>query len=112
MVALCRLLLVASALTVADAINKELLRAIKDNNPSMVNIALKSGPSKAVNDVDEESGDTPLLIAVRGGKYKAVKALLKAKADAKALDKDGFTVMHGALIRECLPICPAHSHWS
>ena len=74
-------------------INKDLARAIKDNNPAMVNIALKSfGKVNAVG----EDGDTALMLAARTGKYKAVKALIKGKADLTTADAQGFTVMHVA----------------
>ena len=43
-----------------------------------------------------EDGDTALLLAVRSGKYKAVKALLKGKADTAIPDANGFTVIHVA----------------
>jgi len=69
------------------------LKAIDGNNPALVNVALKSfGKVNAVG----ENGDTPLMHAARNGKYKAVKALLKGKADATIADADGFTVMHVA----------------
>ena len=74
-------------------INKDLARAIKDNNPAMVNIALKSFGK--VNTVGED-GDTALMLAARTGKYKAVKALIKGKADLTTADAQGFTVMHVA----------------
>ena len=57
----------------------------------MINIAIKSGDK--VNAVGAE-GDTPLLTAVRLGKHKAVKALLKNKADAAVKDAKGLSPMH------------------
>ena len=77
----------------AAQINKDLLKAVKDNNPALVNIAIKSfGKVNAMG----EDGDTALMVATRGGKYKAAKALLKAKADATIPDASGLTVMHVA----------------
>lgn len=74
-------------------INKDLIKAIDGNNPALVNIALKSfGKVNAIG----EDGDTALMLAVRGGKYKAAKALLKGKADAAIADASGLTVMHVA----------------
>jgi ankyrin repeat protein len=90
----CILLTLATLACVAHGqINKDLLKAIKDNNPALVNVALKSfGKVNAVG----EDGDTALLFAARLGKYKAVKALLKGKADTAAVDASGLTVMHVA----------------
>jgi len=69
------------------------LKAVKDNNPALLNIALKSfGKVNAVG----EDGDTALMMACRTGKYKAVKALIKGKADATIPDATGMTVMHVA----------------
>ena len=74
-------------------IHKDMLKAINDNNPSMVAIAIKSfGKVNAVG----EDGDSVLLYAVRNGKYKAVKALLNKKADIKAVDASGLNAMHVA----------------
>lgn len=78
-------------LLVSAQVNKELLKAVKENNPALVNIALKS--FSKVNAVGED-GDTPLLFAVRHGKYKALKALIKGKADLNAVDANGFSAMH------------------
>jgi len=72
-------------------IPKELAKAIAGNNPSLVNVALKSfGKVNAVG----EDGDTPLLMAVRGGKYKAIKSLIKGGADLSSADASGMTAMH------------------
>lgn len=74
-------------------IPKELVKAVKDNNPSLVNMALKSfGKVNAVG----EDGDTALLLAARLGKYKAAKALIKGKADTSVTDASGLNVMHVA----------------
>ena len=43
-----------------------------------------------------EDGDTALMRACRNGRYKAVKALIKGKADATIPDAQGKTVMHVA----------------
>lgn len=71
---------------------KALLKAIDDNNAAMINIALKSG--EKVNEPGPDDGETPLVRAVRAGKYKAVKALLKGKADTSIPGTDGMPVMH------------------
>jgi ankyrin repeat protein len=91
-----RTLVVALVLlaSVPCTVGQSLLKAIKDNNPSMINIALKSGV-KSVN-APIEDGDSPLMLAVRTGKHKAVKALLKAKVDLEAVDKEGLPLMHVA----------------
>ena len=77
----------------AAAKNKDLLKAISQNNPALVNVAIKSGDN--VNLVGED-GDSPLMFAVRGGKYKAAKALIKAKADLSFVDANGMDMMHVA----------------
>ena len=66
--------------------NKDLLKAISQNNPALVNMALKSGDNP---NLVGEDGDSPLMAAVRGGKYKAAKALVKAKADLSFVDTSG-----------------------
>lgn len=82
-----------------------LYKAIMDNNAAMVNIALKSGVKGGINapmaeDAAkwmEEEGEPPLLIAVRNGKAKALKNILKAKnLDVSILGKDGLPVFHVA----------------
>lgn len=70
-----------------------LLKAVKDNNPSMINIAIKSGDKVNAMSAD---GDSVLMMAVRHGKHKAVKALLNAKADASIKDAAGMSVMQVA----------------
>ena|ERR1719217_255604 len=72
---------------------KDLIKAIDSNNPALVNVALKSfGKVNAKG----EDGDTALMRACRNGRYKAVKALIKGKADATIPDAQGKTVMHVA----------------
>ena len=89
-----RWLVLALALTPTSAKNnRDLLRAVRDNNPAMVNIALKAGDKHALVGDD---GDTPLMLAVRLDKYKALKALIKAKADVGVHDAAGYTCMHVA----------------
>mmetsp|Transcript_8438 Transcript_8438/g.14220 ORF Transcript_8438/g.14220 Transcript_8438/m.14220 type:complete len:190 (-) Transcript_8438:425-994(-) len=73
--------------------NKELVKAIMDNNAAMVNIAVKSGAK--VNEPDTE-GLTPLLLATVKGKAKALKALLKAGADSNGKGADGMPLIHVA----------------
>ena len=51
--------LLACALLGATTADNGLQKAILDNNPAMVNIALKSGDK--VNAANPTSGDTPLL---------------------------------------------------
>lgn len=77
----------------AAAKNKDLLKAISQNNPALVNMALKSGDNP---NLVGEDGDSPLMAAVRGGKYKAAKALIKAKADLSFVDTNGMGMMHVA----------------
>lgn len=90
------LLLLVGLVGLASAqISKDLLKAIEGNNPSQVNMALKSMAKIMVDTVDDD-GDTALMLAVRKGKYKAVKALLKGKADAGIPDATGFSLMHVA----------------
>ena len=80
-----------AVLLATAAANKELDKAIEDNNAAMVNLALKSG-AKA-NSVDDD-GETPLLRAVRKDKSKALKSLLKHKADLQVVDKAGYNALH------------------
>ena len=83
--------------TLADAAkNKDLLKAISQNNPALVNMALKSGDHP---NMLGEDGDSPLMFAVRGGKHKAAKALIKAKADLSFVDANGMNMMHVAADR-------------
>ena len=67
---------------------------------AMVNLALKSGVTGGVNAPvkdGENEAEPPLLMAVRTGKHKALKALLKAnKLDLDILDRDGLPVIHVA----------------
>ena len=49
-----------------------LLKAIEGNNPSQLNMALKSTHPKLLKEVDA-AGMTPLMTAVTGGKHKVVK---------------------------------------
>ena len=78
-----------------SAANKDLIKAIDSNNPSMVNVALKSG---AKPDFIGPDGDSALIRAIRFDKHKAAKALLKAGAgtDKGLMDKDGLSAMHVA----------------
>eukprot|EP00325_Prymnesiales_sp_UTEX-LB-985_P033585 CAMPEP_0174729288 /NCGR_PEP_ID=MMETSP1094-20130205/53437_1 /TAXON_ID=156173 /ORGANISM="Chrysochromulina brevifilum, Strain UTEX LB 985" /LENGTH=186 /DNA_ID=CAMNT_0015931383 /DNA_START=85 /DNA_END=645 /DNA_ORIENTATION=+ len=82
-------------LLVSLVAGQDLLRAIRDNNPSMINIALKILHPDKVNAANEE-GDTPLMVAVRGGKSKAVKALIKGGVDATVKDAAGLSLMQVA----------------
>ena len=61
-------------ISLAGAHAQELLKAINDNNMAMVNIALKSGVKGGINAVMDD-GDTALLLAIRRGKHKAVRAV-------------------------------------
>ena len=90
-----RSLLLALVACAHAQINKDMLKAIEGNNPSQVNMALKSMAKVMLDSVDDD-GDTALMLAVRKGKYKAVKALLKGKADTSIADAKGFSVMHVA----------------
>ena len=73
-----------------------LLKAIEGNNPSQLNMALKSTHPKLLKEVDD-AGRTPLMAAVTGGKHKGVKALLNAEPAAAAIaNVDGYSVMHVA----------------
>ena len=73
-----------------------LLKAIEGNNPSQLNMALKSTHPKLLKEVDA-AGRTPLMTAVTGGKHKVVKALLKAEPKAAAIaNAEGYSVMHVA----------------
>ena len=49
-----------------------LLKAIEGNNPSQLNMALKSTHPKLLKEVDA-AGRTPLMTAVTGGKHKVVR---------------------------------------
>ena len=73
----------------------DLLKAIEGNNPSQMNMALKSTHPKLLNEVGS-NGMTPLMTAVTNGKHKVVKPLLKAGADATIANAEGYTVMHVA----------------
>ena len=72
-------------------------KAIKDNNAAMVNIVMKSGVAGGINAPLKDEGEPPLLLAVRLGKHKALKALFKnPKLDVDIADKDGLPVFHVA----------------
>ena len=73
----------------------DLLKAIEGNNPSQLNMALKSTHPKKLNEVGE-TGMTPLMTAVTKGKHKVIKGLLKGGADPSVANADGYTVMHVA----------------
>lgn len=81
-------------LLVLTQVHKDMLKAIDGNNPSAVNMAIKSfGKINALT----EDGDTSLMYAVRKGKYKAVKQILKAKGvDVTIADAAGLPLMHVA----------------
>lgn len=53
-------------------------------------------PPNALNAIETETGQTPLMMAVLMGKTQAVKLLLKAGADTTIGEKDGYTPCHGA----------------
>ena len=67
------MLLFVVLLLAPNCLAQSLLRAIKDNNPAMVNIALKTGVKGGIN-AELEDGDNPLQLAVRLGKHKAVRS--------------------------------------
>ena len=93
---LCSLLALALLPLSAGQGVAPLLKAIEGNNPSQLNMALKSTHPKLLKEVDA-AGMTPLMTAVTGGKHKVVKALLKAEPTAAAIaNAEGYSVMHVA----------------
>lgn len=74
-------------------------QAIKADNPSLVNIALKSGNLATANVPfgDADGGEPPLMTAVVLGKHKVVKALIKGRAATDVPHSTtGYSLMHQA----------------
>mmetsp|Transcript_28028 Transcript_28028/g.42747 ORF Transcript_28028/g.42747 Transcript_28028/m.42747 type:complete len:206 (-) Transcript_28028:109-726(-) len=67
------------------------------DDPERVMSALDEGAD--INVRDSNSGQTPLMAAVRRGKSNIVKVLLEEGADVTLEDHDGYTPAHGAAVK-------------
>ncbi|KAL8530382.1 hypothetical protein ACS0TY_007425 [Phlomoides rotata] len=55
-------------------------------------------------DVQTNTGDTPLLIATKGGKVDIAKYLVSRGADITMTDSMGFTALHCSILKEAMGI--------
>ena len=75
--------------------SKKLFSAVRSSDPSAIRNALADGAD--VNQRDEESGLTPLMIAAGRGDHESVRALVAAGADCLAVEPHaGASVLHKA----------------
>lgn len=63
------------------------------DNENLVNLLIRNG---AHVNVANKNGETPLYLAVMHGDAKLIKKLIKAGADATALDADDWSALHFA----------------
>ena len=87
-------LLRATLLVTLGVVHADIFEAVSQDSMEAIKKALTANP-ESLNAVGP-GGQSPLMNAVLSGKTKAVKYLLKRKADPKVAEKDGYTPMHGA----------------
>lgn len=92
-------LLLVSNYATCDLIN-EVFDAIKsDDTPNLQRILAdnKAKLASFINQKDEESGQTPVMMSVLRGRTEMVRLLLaEAAVDVSIGEMQGYTVMHGA----------------
>eukprot|EP00966_Prymnesium_polylepis_P096297 2231232-Prymnesium_polylepis.2 len=82
------------AFVLAGAKGQDIFQAVEQDSMAAIKKALEADAG-ALNRPGP-GGQSPLMNAVLSGKPKAVKYLLKRKADPTVAEKDGYTPMHGA----------------
>ena len=117
-------LLLVSNYATCDLIN-EVFNAIKsDDTPNLQRILAdnKAKLASFINQKDEESGQTPVMMSVLRGRTEMVRLLLAEDAvDVTIGEMQGYTVMHGAgfqgraeilrlLLEDKRDIDPSHIH--
>ena len=117
-------LLLVSNYATCDLIN-EVFDAIKsDDTPNLQRILAdnKAKLASFINQKDEESGQTPVMMSVLRGRTEMVRLLLAEDAvDVTIGEMQGYTVMHGAgfqgraeilrlLLEDKRDIDPSHIH--
>lgn len=117
-------LLLVSNYATCDLIN-EVFNAIKsDDTPNLQRILAdnKAKLASFINQKDEESGQTPVMMSVLRGRTEMVRLLLAEDAvDVTIGEMQGYTVMHGAgfqgraeilrlLLEDKRDIDPRHIH--
>ena len=88
-------LISAGTMSLRDIASASLLAKVQDGDVAMTNILLAMDID--VEQTDEQSGLTPLLIAAKHKHTKVCDALLRARADVHAKDTCGRNVLHTAL---------------
>ena len=76
------------------------------NSPSCVRVLLRFAPHLV--DAVNENNETPLVWAMRWDSRDVVKMLVRAGADVRTEDDDGYTVFDDALDEEMLEILEQH----
>jgi ankyrin repeat protein len=83
---------------VGGTLDEELINAVLTKDFTRIDYLIERGAD--INTHDSQ-GLTPIMVAVKGGNYKLVRALLKHGADIDAVDNDGWTAtMHAAYLNE------------
>ena len=75
-----------------------LFTAIRHHNIQDVRLLIQEGVF--INEVDSDTGDTPLLFAIRAGNQNIIKLLLLNKSNVNHPDNRNFTPLHRAIYRE------------
>jgi ankyrin repeat protein/CubicO group peptidase (beta-lactamase class C family) len=91
-------LLTFPALTFAESLKDNLLRAVWSGQTDMVKELIKDGADvNASYTVENNAGWTALMAAAWSGKIDTIKALIEAGADVNAKRDDGWTVLMAAV---------------
>ena len=117
------LLLLASHYVTCDLKSNEVFQAIKSDDTAALKRILKDpNLSSFINQKDEESGQTPVMMSVLRGRTEMVRLLLaEEEVDVTIGEMRGYTVMHGAgfqgraeilrlLLKDKRKIDPGHFH--
>ena len=117
------LLLLASHYVTCDLKSNEVFQAIKSDDKTALEKILKDpNLSSFINQKDEESGQTPVMMSVLRGRTEMVRLLLaEEEVDVTIGEMQGYTVMHGAgfqgraeilrlLLKDKRNIDPGHFH--
>lgn len=117
------LLFLASHYVTCDLKSNEVFEAIKsDDTTALKRILTDPNLSSFINQKDEESGQTPVMMSVLRGRTEMVRLLLaEEEVDVTIGEMQGYTVMHGAgfqgraeilrlLLKDKRNIDPSHIH--
>ena len=77
-----------------SAVRADIYDAVAQDSMEAIKKELTANP-ESLNQATGPGGQSPLMHAVLTGKTKAVKYLLRRKADPAVAEKDGYTPMHG-----------------